>query len=125
MNGGNSAKREMKSERPSEDYESLRMLMREWTVTTPLPPRFQEGVWRRIERAQATEPVTPSMWAALIHWIDTVLPRPALASAYVAVLLAIGVTAGWAQARQETARIRDELGQRYVRVLDPYLAPRQ
>jgi hypothetical protein len=52
------------------------------------------------------------------------LPRPALAASYVALLLAVGVSAGWAQARQETARVRDELGQRYVRVLDPYQAPR-
>ena len=51
--------------------------------------------------------------------------RPVLAASYVAVLLSIGVTAGWAQARQETARVHDELGQRYVRALDPYQAPRQ
>ena len=97
--------------------------MREWKVTEALPPRFQDGVWRRIERAQTRQ--AGSAWAVVANWIATVLPRPALATAYVTVLLAIGVTAGWAQARQQTARVHDELGQRYVRVLDPYLAPRQ
>jgi hypothetical protein len=53
------------------------------------------------------------------------LPRPALAASYVAILLAIGVTAGWTQARHETARVKGELGQRYIRVLDPYQAPRE
>ena len=52
------------------------------------------------------------------------LPRPALATAYVAVLLAIGATAGWAQARQESERVSDALSVRYVRLLDPYQAPR-
>ena len=107
----------------SENPEPLRRVIREWKVAEPLPPHFQEGVWRRIEQAQTRHPV--SAWAAVANWIATVLPRPALAASYVAVLLAIGVTAGWAQARQETARVHDELGQRYVRVLDPYLAPRQ
>ena len=106
----------------SENPEPLRRVMREWKVTEPLPPRFQDGVWRRIEQAQTRQAVSP--WAVVANWIATVLPRPALAASYVAVLLTIGVTAGWAQARQKTARVHDELGQRYVRVLDPYQAPR-
>jgi len=98
-------------------------VLKEWRTDATLPPRFHEGVWRRIEWAQA--PVAPSVWAVIAQWIGTVLPRPALAASYVAVLVAIGVTVGWAQAHQETARVKDELSQRYVRVLDPYLAPRQ
>jgi hypothetical protein len=41
------------------------------------------------------------------------------------LLLAAGLTAGWTQAHQKTIHVRDELGQRYVRALDPYLAPRE
>ena len=108
---------------PSENPEPVRKLLQEWKVTTPLPPRFQEQVWQRIERAE-TQAVF-SVWAVIAHWVGTVLPRPALAASYIAVLLTIGVTVGWAQARQETARVKVELGQRYVRVLDPYLTPRQ
>ena len=114
----------MKRERPSEGHEPVRKLLRDWKVTTRLPPGFQEGVWRRIERAQAAQPSVPSAWALIAHWIGTALPRPALATSYVAVLVAIGVTLGWAQARQETARLKDELGQRYVRVLNPFLTSR-
>lgn len=112
----------MKITRPTDDDEAISKVLKEWHSDAPLPPRFQEQVWRRIELAKT--PAVPSVWAVIAHWVGTVLPRPALAAAYVAVLLTIGVTAGWAQARQETARVKDELGQRYVRVLDPYLAPR-
>ena len=113
----------MKTNEPGNHDEALRKVLKEWRTDTALPPRFQEEVWRRIERAQT--PVALSAWAVMIHRIGVVLPRPALAASYVAVLLAIGVTVGWAQARQETARVKDELGQRYVRVLDPYQAPRR
>jgi len=107
----------------SGNTDPLRKMLKEWRSDAPLPPHFQEQVWQRIERAQTT--AVPSVWAVVAHWVGTVLPRPALAASYVAVLLTIGVTAGWAQARQETGRVKAELGQRYVRVLDPYLAPRR
>jgi len=116
----------MKTNEPGNHDEALRKVLKEWRTDTALPRRFQEAVWQRIERAERVPvPAAPSVWAVIVHWIGTVLPRPALATAYVAVLLAVGVTAGWAQARQETLRVKGELGERYVRVLDPYLSPRQ
>src|SRR6266540_4758291 len=116
----------MKTNEPGNQDEALRKVLKEWRTDAALPPGFQEAVWRRIERAEpAPTPTAPSVWAVIAHWIGTALPRPALATAYVAVLLAVGVTAGWAQARQETSRVKGELGERYVRVLDPYQTPRQ
>jgi hypothetical protein len=111
----------MKTDPDNHDKE-LSKLLKEWRSEAAVPPRFQEGVWRRIERTQS--PTTHSAWAVVAHWIGTVLPRPALAASYVAVLLTIGMTAGWAHARQETARVKGQLGERYVQVLDPYQAPR-
>jgi hypothetical protein len=108
---------------PGNHDEELSKLLKEWRSEAAVPPRFQESVWRRIERTQA--PKTHSVWAGVVFWISTVLPRPALAVSYVAVLLTIGMTAGWAQARQETARVKGQLGERYVQVLDPYQAPRK
>jgi hypothetical protein len=102
--------------------EALHKLLQEWRTEAPLPPRFQEGVWRRIERTQA--PAAPSVWVVIADWIATVLPRPALAVSYVAILLTIAATTAWTQARQETARVKGELGERYIRTLDPYQAPR-
>jgi len=104
--------------------EKLSKLLRAWKPESSLPPRFQEGVWRKIESTQTSYTTSPSAWGVFAHWIATLLPRPALATAYVAVLLTIGATAGWAQAHQTNARVKGELGERYVRVLDPYQAPR-
>jgi len=112
----------MNANDPENHDEALRGLLKEWRVETPLPPRFQGEVWRRIECAQA--PAVPSIWAVMAHWIRTALARPALAVAYIAVFLVIGATAGWTQAHRATMRVREELGQRYVRVLDPSQAPR-
>ncbi len=100
----------MKTTEPGNHDEPLRKVLKEWRVAAPLPPRFQDQVWQRTEHTQAR--AAPSIWALVAHWIGTVLPRPALAASYVAVLLAIGVTAGWAQGRQESARVKDEPGQR-------------
>lgn len=113
----------MKNTEPENHDPALRKVLKEWRTAAPLPPRFQEAVWRRIECAQVQ--AVPSAWSVIAHWLGTMLPRPALAASYVAVLLTIGVTAGWAQGRQETARIKGELGERYVRVLDPYQTPRK
>jgi hypothetical protein len=53
------------------------------------------------------------------------LPKPALATAYVMGLLIIGASVGWSQARQETARITGKLGARYAQAVDPYQAAPQ
>ena len=113
----------MNTNEPGQQDEALRMLLKEWRTDSPLPPRFQEAVWRRIERAPA--PAAPSVWDVIADWIGTALPRPALAASYLALLLTLGVAAGWTQARQESALVKGELGDRYIRTLDPYQAPRQ
>lgn len=114
----------MKMNNPSKDDQALRALLNEWKVETPLPTRFQEGVWRRIEQEDARTVGGASLWTTLQDWIANVLPRPALAVAYVAVLLAAGAGVGWTRAQHETSRISDELSMRYVTSVDPYQAPR-
>jgi opacity protein-like surface antigen len=114
----------MKKSDPVGNDVKLSKLLHEWKADASLPPRFQDGVWRQIESASGARAATPSVWSVFAHWIGTLLPRPAMATAYVTVLLTIGVTAGWAQAHQTIARVKNELGERYVRVLDPYQAPR-
>ena len=95
-------------------------VLRRWVVGTPLPPRFQEQVWRRIERVEATPEVAPQ--AAWLRFLEFVLPRPKVAGVYLAVLLASGVTAGSWAAQRQNARIVSSLGSRYLQSVDPYLA---
>jgi hypothetical protein len=111
----------MKTNKPNDDA-PFRALLQEWKVTSSLPPRFNEHVWRRIEHAETAPVPSVSLATAFANWIATMLPRPALATAYVAVLLVIGASVGWSQARQETAQITSNLSARYVQAVDPYQA---
>jgi hypothetical protein len=110
----------MKTNKPIEDDRRLSELLREWKVDASLPPRFREQVWQRIE--QPEKKAMPNVWGALRHWIEIVLPRPAMAVSYVAVLLAIGAGVGWTEAQSETKRADSVLGMRYVQSVDPFQA---
>jgi hypothetical protein len=103
-----------------ENDEALDKLLRRWNVNSSLPPRFQEQVWHRIAKAE-TQPA-PSPWAVLWRLIEVALPRPRLAYAYLAVLLAAGVTAGSVTAQIRTSHLHSELSLRYVQSVDPYRA---
>ena len=107
---------------PTENNDVLRKAIQDWKVTTPLPPRFQEEVWQRIARAKATREVSP--WAAAMKWLETLMPRPAMAVSYLSILLAAGLFAGYWQAQQKKAALADTLGVRYVQAVDPYQTPR-
>lgn len=111
----------MKTNKPNDDA-PLDALLQEWKPQSSLPPRFQEHVWRRIERAETAPAPSVSLATVFANWIATMLPRPAFATAYVSVLLVIGASVGWSQARQETARVASSLSTRYVQAVDPYQA---
>ena len=95
----------------------LERALQNWRVTTPLPPRFQEGVWKRIESAEL--PGT-SVAGALRAWFTTAFARPAFAVAYVSVLLVAGLAIGFVQASHKAARWDRQLEARYVQSIDPY-----
>src|SRR5262245_41359419 len=98
--------------------EKLNKVLREWKAKSALPPRFQDSVWHRIARAEAQS--QPSVWRVVVEWVKATMNRPVLAASFALVLLAIGATAGWSQARQETARVSGELSERYAHLVDPY-----
>lgn len=64
-------------------------------VAPPLPPRFQQNVWRRIEAAE-----TPARSASWLDSLVALLLRPRFAVATAAVLLLAGISAGTLQGRQ-------------------------
>ena len=112
----------MKTNQLSDHDKQLHDLLAEWKVGTSLPPRFQEQVWKRIDQSEAHKP--QSSLAALAHWIEAAFRRPALASAYVAVLLFVGLGAGYWQAQGAMTQSQSEMRARYVQSVDPYQAPR-
>jgi hypothetical protein len=109
----------MSANQPPEDH-ALRRVLSQWTLETPLPPRFQEQVWQRIAKAE-TRP-EPPIRAALWRAIEAALPRPKFALAYLSVLLASGVLAGSWAAQAKTTRMDSALSLRYVQAIDPYRA---
>ena len=70
----------------------LGTLLRESRISPALPPRFQEGVWQRIEEAAA-----PAKATGGINWLDALAAlvlRPRLAMATAAVLMVAGALLG-------------------------------
>ena len=112
----------MKKLNPSDSERQLSELLQEWKPQPSLPPRFQERVWKQIDRAVASKP--PTSLAAIMRWIDAAFRRPALATADVAVLLFIGLGAGYWQAQDKTAQTETRMRALYVQSVDPYQAPR-
>ena len=96
----------------------LESALRDWEVKQPLPPRFEQQVWCRIQRAEAE---VPSAIGSLVWlWIAHVFTRRSVAVSYLAILLACGLLAGYWQARAEKERSAESLSARYVQMVDPY-----
>ncbi len=100
-----------------ESQTQLERTLQEWRVTASLPPRFQEQVWKRIERAEVPG---ISIADAVRGWFTMAFARPVFAVAYVSVLLVMGLALGFVQASQKAARWDRQLEARYVQSIDPY-----
>jgi len=98
---------------PGTNDARLGALLREARVSPDLPPRFREGVWRRIE-----EPEAPARPAGLT-WLDALAAlvlRPRFALAAAVVLIAGGALFG---ARQGSQVARQDAQARYLAVVAP------
>ncbi len=105
----------MKQDSHQNEDPQLSRLLGQWQVNEPLPPRFQERVWKRIEAAEAPARDPASWFAALFL-------RPAFATVAATLLLLAGATAGYLRAGHDVAHWDKELSQRYVASLNPYAA---
>ena len=105
-------------QRPQNQDEKLQQLLQEWQTNEPLPPQFQEHVWRRIDQAQ-----TPSR--APLPWFVALFLRPAFATVAATLLLLGGLAVGYLQADRVSAQWKDQLAHRYVTLMNPYASPHQ
>jgi hypothetical protein len=112
----------MNDQRESPANDPFRQLLQEWQIEAVPPPRFAESVWRRIEREQSAE---TSAWTALGQWLSGWLARPAFASAYVALLLATGLAAGFFQAEDKVEHASAQQRSQYLQSVNPYFAAAQ
>jgi hypothetical protein len=93
----------------------LGALLRESRVSPALPPRFPEGVWRRIEEADA-----PVKSTAGIAWLDalvTLMLRPRLALATATVLIVAGALLG---VRDGSQMAHQDAQARYLAAVAPH-----
>ncbi len=91
--------------------EKFRSLLRDNRPASPLPPRFQENVWRRIENAAA--PAKKESW---LDALASLILRPRFAVATAAVLVFAGTLLGTHEGSQTA---RHDAQNRYV----AYIAP--
>jgi hypothetical protein len=108
----------MKPEDPIQSDEGLSQVLGQWKVDAQLPPRFQEQVWRRIERSEPQ--VQVPAWVLLWQRVTAALARPSLAVSYVTLLLLAGLLAGYWQARITRAQTEENMGARYVQLVAPF-----
>ena len=70
---------------------ALSALLRESCPSPPLPPGFQQAVWRRTERAKTARAAWP--WDFLARLAESFV-RPRLALASLSAMLVLGIFAG-------------------------------
>jgi hypothetical protein len=98
----------------------LRKLLRESRSNEPLPPRFQDRVWQRIESAEKAASARPAF--SFAGWLTALFARPAVATAWVALLLVIGVGTGYVLGGHDATRWDAQLSTHYAASINPYLA---
>lgn len=101
-------------ELPELNNEPLRTLLREARPAPHLPPRFQESVWRRLEKEDA--PITrPTSLGWPQRWTERLLlPRFALAS--LALLLVAGGLTGFVSSAD---LVKQQAQERYLSAVAP------
>ena len=105
----------MNTPAPNPEDAKLSALLKESHVPEGLPPRFQEGVWRRIQRQEAPAAAQPqswfNRWAAL--WL-----RPQWVAALLALCLLAGTASGMRLGKERVKRLERA---RYLQSVNPLL----
>jgi len=112
--GKNAAHSLMKTPNQNPEDANLDRALRSARPEPSLPPRFQEGVWRRIAEAES-----PMREAASASWLDALaafVMKPRFALATAAVLILAGTLLGVREASQTA---RHEAQARYVAAVAP------
>ena len=100
---------------PNADDPKLGALLRDAHPAPALPPRFQEGVWQRLERAERpTKAASPPGW--LEQFVRGVL-RPAYATVGLAIVMVAGTWLGIRDGGGQASRVGQT---RYVAAVSPF-----
>ena len=108
----------MNSSTPDDNEARLRDLLREAHPAPLLPPRFQEGVWRRLAQIEAKSGTTTTT-----GWFEQFvagLLRPAYASIGVASMMLLGTWLGVRNGKQQSYQTEQT---RYLAAVSPFHRP--
>lgn len=100
---------------PNADDPKLRTLLREAHPAPVLPPRFQEGVWQRLERSER-----PTKSASSIGWLEQFIRgvlRPAYATGGLAIMMVVGT---WFGIRDGEGQASRDGQTRYIAAVSPF-----
>jgi hypothetical protein len=106
-----------KNSSPMKEDPKLREVLGAWQVSPPLAPGFKASVWRRI--AAEEERVAAGFWAKMRKWFFVQLPRPAYASAVLAVTVLVGITVANVHASHMREEYRLKHARQYLASIDP------
>ena len=98
---------------------ALTRLLRQWQPEVERPLRFADCVWQRLAAVEARPVAGP--WAVFGQWLELRLRRPAVALAYMTVLMGFGLTGGYLHGRADAAQAQNAAVVRYVQAVDPFL----
>ncbi len=101
----------------NENPDPLSERLQSWSLNAELPPRTRDEVWRRIALSEVE---SVSAFGMLLRRIQIAFSRPAVAGAYVAILVIAGAVAGSLIGSAKSERHWDELGTRYLASVNPY-----
>jgi len=100
---------------PDPEDTKLGTLLRASRVGPALPPRFQEGVWRRIEEAE--EPIQSTDSIAWLDKLAALVLHPRFALTTATVLIVAGALLG---VREGSQMVKQDAQARYLAAVAPH-----
>ena len=94
-------------------------VLKEWHIDTTPPPRFREGVWRRIAVSQESHGTRSRFWASLVfHW-ENLTRKPVGVVACLSLFTAVGIGFGLWHAQAFTLRAETAWQNAYFQSVSP------
>ncbi len=108
-----------KTSRPmNENHDpKLREVLGTWQVSPPPEPRFKSAVWQRITAEEKRS--ANGWWATVRDWLFVQLPKPAYASALLALTVVTSVTTANLHASHKREQYRLDAARLYLASIDP------
>jgi hypothetical protein len=102
--------------------DELSDVLKEWRVEASLPPRFREGVWRRIAISQEKRGAWIGFWRSVAFRWEAIVQKPIGVAACLVFFAAVGVGIGTWHAREFTQSAQTAWQYAYFQSVSPTTA---